>query len=77
MSAPLYRSVLEELPQLISDNDLHISQLVLTLLCTVMDVSPNSIVEVWIYRIYTSTVVTQLTYRHIDTVRRMLYSRLS
>ena len=49
MSAPLYRSVMEELPQLINDNDLHISQLVLTLLCTVMDVSPNSIVEVWIY----------------------------
>ena len=34
MSAPLYRSVIEELPQLINDNDLHISQLVLTLLCT-------------------------------------------
>ncbi len=37
---------MEELPVLINDNDLHISQLVLTLLCTVMDVSPKSISEV-------------------------------
>lgn len=46
MTPPLFTSVLEELPVLINDNDLHISQLVLTLLCTVMEVSPGSISEV-------------------------------
>ena len=46
MTGPLYKAVMEEIPTLISDNDLHISQLVLTLLCTVMNVSPASIIEV-------------------------------
>lgn len=46
MTSPLFTAVLEELPVLINDNDLHISQLVLTLLCTVMAVSPQSISEV-------------------------------
>lgn len=49
MTGPLYKAVMEEIPTLISDNDLHISQLVLTLLCTVMNVSPASIIEVRSY----------------------------
>lgn len=43
VTAALYKAVLEELPVLICDNDLHISQLVLTLLCTIMDVNPECI----------------------------------
>ena len=43
VTATLYKAVLEELPVLICDNDLHISQLVLTLLCTIMDVNPECI----------------------------------
>ena len=43
VTAALYKAVLDELPMLISDNDLHISQLVLTLLCTIMDVNPECI----------------------------------
>lgn len=43
VTAALYKAVLEELPMLICDNDLHISQLVLTLLCTIMDVNPECI----------------------------------
>lgn len=43
MTAALYKAVLDELPILICDNDLHISQLVLTLLCTIMDVNPECI----------------------------------
>ena len=46
LTTELYQTALEELPALISDNDLHISQLVLTLLCTVMEVSPGSVVTV-------------------------------
>ena len=46
MNEVLYRIVMDELPVLISDSDLHISQLVLTLLGTVMDISPNSIRQV-------------------------------
>ncbi len=46
MTTPLITTVLDELPGLISDSDLHISQLVLTLLCTVMAVSPAAIVGV-------------------------------
>ena len=49
MTGPLYKAVMEEIPILISDNDLHISQLVLTLLCTVMNVSPESIIEVILF----------------------------
>lgn len=43
VTANLYKAVLDELPVLICDNDLHISQLVLTLLCTIMDVNPECI----------------------------------
>ncbi len=43
MTTPLIASVLDELSGLINDSDLHISQLVLTLLCTIMTVSPASI----------------------------------
>lgn len=43
VTAALYKAVLEELPMLICDNDLHISQLVFTLLCTIMDVNPECI----------------------------------
>ena len=46
MTFDLYKAVMDELPVLISENDLHISQLVLTLLCTIMDISPASIAEV-------------------------------
>ena len=46
MNEGLYKAVMDELAVLISDSDLHISQLVLTLLGTVMDVSPASIKEV-------------------------------
>lgn len=46
LTTELYQTALEELPALISDNDLHISQLVLTLLCTVMEVSPGSVVTI-------------------------------
>ena len=46
MNEVLYKIVMDELPVLISDSDLHISQLVLTLLGTVMDISPNSIRQV-------------------------------
>ena len=46
LTTDLYKTALAELPALISDNDLHISQLVLTLLCTVMEVNPGSIVTV-------------------------------
>ncbi len=46
MTTPIITTVLDELPGLISDSDLHISQLVLTLLCTVMTVSPAAIVGV-------------------------------
>ena len=46
LTTELYQTALEELPALISDNDLHISQLVLTLLCTVMEVSPSSVVTI-------------------------------
>lgn len=42
-----YKAVLDELPPLISDMDLHISQLVLILLCTIMDISPKSITQVF------------------------------
>ena len=42
MEGELIGIVLQELPPLISDNDLHISQQVLTLLCTVMEVNPSS-----------------------------------
>jgi cullin-associated NEDD8-dissociated protein 1 len=45
ISNELIINVLEELPPLISDNDLHIAQNVLALLCTVMNVNP-SIMEV-------------------------------
>ena len=40
-----YKAVLDELPPLISDMDLHISQLVLLLLCTIVDISPKSITQ--------------------------------
>lgn len=43
VTTALYKAVLDELPVLICDNDLHISQLVLTLLCTIMDVNPDCI----------------------------------
>ena len=43
VTAALYKAVLDELPVLICDSDLHISQLVLTLLCTIMDVNPECI----------------------------------
>ena len=42
-----YKAVLDELPPLISDMDLHISQLVLLLLCTIVDISPKSITQVF------------------------------
>ena len=48
MNEALYKAVMDELPVLISDSDLHISQLVLTLLGTVMDISPTSIKEVFL-----------------------------
>ena len=46
MNEGLYKAVMDELAVLISDSDLHISQLVLTLLGTIMDISPASIKEV-------------------------------
>lgn len=46
VTGALYVAVLDELPVLINDSDLHISQLVLTLLCTVMDVNPKCMGEV-------------------------------
>ena len=46
MNEALYKTVMDELAVLISDGDLHISQLVLTLLGTVMNISPSSIREV-------------------------------
>ena len=49
MAPPLINAVLDELPGLINDSDLHISQLVLTLLCTMMDVRPEAIAGVRIH----------------------------
>ena len=46
MNEVLYKTVMDELAVLISDSDLHISQLVLTLLGTIMEISPASIKEV-------------------------------
>jgi cullin-associated NEDD8-dissociated protein 1 len=46
MNEALYKTVMHELAVLISDGDLHISQLVLTLLGTVMNISPSSIREI-------------------------------
>lgn len=46
MTPELYKAVMDELPPLISDNDLHVSQLVLTLLCTVMETNPQSILTI-------------------------------
>ena len=46
MNEGLYKAVMDELVVLLSDSDLHISQLVLTLLGTIMDISPASIKEV-------------------------------
>ena len=45
VTAALYKAVLSELAVLINDSDLHISQLVLTLLCTVMEVNPDCVVD--------------------------------
>lgn len=56
MNEELYKTVMDELAVLISDSDLHISQLVLTLLGTVMDISPSSIKE-----IHTSILPNTLT----------------
>ena len=52
MNEELYKVVMDELAVLISDTDLHISQLVLTLLGTVMDNSPSSIKEVSLIPIF-------------------------
>ena len=46
LSEQLIDCVMSELPALISDADLHISQHVLTLLCVVMDTSPSNMASV-------------------------------
>ncbi|XP_019849564.1 PREDICTED: cullin-associated NEDD8-dissociated protein 1-like [Amphimedon queenslandica] len=42
ISRDLIKQILEELPPLISDNDLHIAQHVISLICTIMNISPSS-----------------------------------
>lgn len=62
MDELLYKIVMEELAVLISDTDLHISQLVLTLLGTVMDISPASIKEVCLIPIFYSKCLIPISH---------------